>query len=300
MKALRVSAVLLLLLSPASIFAGPPLSHYTIFAEEKVFIGGGSFIQGLVGCSFVGTTASQRAVTLNAGADIQGDVRSSWHVQLNNGCFVYGTVTHPAGTTITMGNPAGVNSDVVGDPEPPSLPAPTLFASGGTSYTGLGNGATLVLAPGSYGDLQCGGGCTFTLSAGDYYFDSISTGNGLDLRIGLGGGQTNIYVTGRASFGSVDVFLINGGVPEDVYLESAWTGTGTLPAAFKAGGGSDWIGDVFAPNGDIHFGGGSCCSSFQGRFWSGKTVDIEHGVTGESPVPVQATSWGLLKGDYRD
>ena len=66
----------------------------------------------------------------------------------NNGASILGAAYHPSGTTISMGSGATVGSDVVADPELPSLPTPAVFASGGPSHTGLGSDATLTLAPG--------------------------------------------------------------------------------------------------------------------------------------------------------
>jgi hypothetical protein len=278
--------------------ADPALGDYLILAGGKVTVGGGSIAAGLVGSSFTGG-ASERAVTVAGAASVDGDVRSAHHVQLNNGAHVTGTVYHPAGTNISMGAGATVGADVVAPPNLPALPAPSVFASGGMSYTGLGNGVTLTLAPASYGDVILGGACTLNLSAGIYYFNTLRSGNGLDLNLNLGGGSIEIYVTTNAAFGSLDVFLTTGGTVDDIYLEAQGSGSATYNA-FSAAGGSDWMGTVFAPNGGIHFGGSSCCSTFQGHFWSGHHVDIEHGVSGAGP-PVAATPvpWTVLKSLYR-
>lgn len=278
--------------------AAPDLSEYTLLAGRRVIIGGGSFIHGLVGAGFTGA-ANQRAILLNAGADLDGDARSAWHVQLNNGCFIYGTVYHPAGTQIFMGNPAGFGAEVFADPELPTLPDPTPFTSGGQDYTGLGNGAVLTLAPGSYGRVALGGACTLNLVAGSYSFDELSAGNGLDLNIDLGGGEINIYVTGQASFGSVDIRLPSGGSADDVTLESHWVGTGALPFGFKAAAGSEWVGDVYTPTSGIHYGGSAGPTLFFGRFIAGHDVDIEHGVTNSPPVAVEPMTWGGIKNHFR-
>lgn len=291
-------AILLFSFLPAvAAHAGPPLSEYVLFAaRDFVKIGGGSLITGLVGSGFIGTQASERALILNAGADLNGDARCAWNVQLNNGCFITGSVYHPAGTTISMGNPAGVGADVVADPELPALPAATPFLSGGTDYTGLGNGVTLTLIPDSYGTVSLGGAVTVNLSAGDYYFDSFTTGNGAKLQIDLQGGQIRIFVTGQARFGSVDVLLLSGGDPDDIYLESHWVATGSQPYGFTATAGSDWIGNVFVPDAGIHFGGSAGPTTFAGQFLAGESVNIEHGVTNTILVtPVLSTTWGAIK-----
>lgn len=97
----------------------------------------------------------------------------------------------------------------------------------------------------------------------------------------------------------MDVLLTSGGDANDVYLETHASGAAGFNA-FEARGGSDWIGNVYAPSGDIHFGGGGFCSSFQGRFVSGKEVDLEHAITGTGPpVSVEPATWGQLKTLYR-
>jgi hypothetical protein len=283
--------------SAAQALAAPTLSEYTLLAGRKVIIGGGSLISGLVGAGFTGGQ-NERAILLNAGADLDGDARSAWHVQLNNGCFIFGRITHPVGTQIFLGNPAGFGDEVLADPELPALPSPTSFTSGGQSYTGQGNGFTLTLTPDSYGTVALGGGCTLNLQAGNYYFDGLSAGNGLRLNVNLNGGQTKIYVTGQASFGSVDTGLPTGGSSDDIYLESHWVGTGGEPFGFKATAGSEWVGDVYTPTSGIHFGGSAGPTVFFGRFVAGHDVDIEHGVTNAPPVPVEPTTWGGIKGMF--
>ncbi len=295
-----IAAALAAALSISSLEAlgAPDLSEYTLLAGGKVTIGGGSFIYGLVGAGFTGAQ-NERAILLNAGADLDGDARSAWHVQLNNGCFIFGTVYHPAGTQIFMGNPAGFGAEVIGDPELPPLPDPTPFTSGGQDYTNLGNGAVLTLPPDSYGRVALGGACTLNLEAGNYYFDELSAGNGLDLNIDLGGGQIKIFVTGQATFGSVDTRFLSGGSPSDVTLESHWVGTGSQPFGFKAAAGSQWVGDVYTPTSGIHYGGSAGPTIFFGRFVAGHDVDIEHGVTNSPPVAVEPTTWGGIKGYFR-
>ena len=293
------SAFLVVAVLGARVEAAPVLSDYVILAGEKVTVGGGSLVEGLVGTHYTNAVATQFAITVAGAAAVNGDVRSADNVQLNNGADITGNVIHPAGTTINMGAGATIGADVVADPELPALPAPSMFSSGGASHTGLGNGATLTLAPGSYQDVILGGACTLNLSSGTYYFNDLGAANGLDLVLDLAGGPIAIYVTTRAHFGSVDVFLPNGGGPADIYLEAQGSGTGTYNA-ISAGGGSDWVGTAFAPNGGIHFGGSSCCSTFQGHFWSGKHVDIEHGVNGNGPpVSVEQSDWSTYKSLYR-
>lgn len=278
--------------------AAPALNDYLILAGGKVTVGGGSVATGLVGSRYTGA-ANQFAVTVAGAASIQGECRSQHHIQLNNGAHITGNAIHPAGTNIHLGAGATVGANILADPELPPLPAPSVFGSGGPNHTGGGNGQNLTLAPGSYGDVALGGACTLNLSAGTYYFNSLHSGNGLDLRLDLQGSTIQIYVTTDAHFGSVDVFFTTLGDASKVYLEAQGSGTATY-SAFSAAGGSDWRGTVFAPNGGIHFGGSGCCSSFEGHFWSGRFVDLEHGLTGNGPpVAVAPVSWTAAKTLYR-
>jgi hypothetical protein len=257
-----------------------PLTDFTIFAVGNVKIGDGSHITGLVG--------SNTNVQLGGGSGVTGDTRSGDSVVLNNGAFVTGTITNPGTFTHAVSSTFGAHAMAM--PDLPSLPPATVFSSGGTSFS-LGNGANLTLTPGSYGSISLGGASKLNLQSGNYFFDSLSSGNGLDLKFNLSGGAIKLFVTGKANFGSVDVLLTNGGSASDIFLEAHGSGTNV----FKAGGGSDWLGTVFAPNGEIHFGGGGCCSSFHGDFWSGLDVNIEHAVTG-TPVPTPEPATLFLLG----
>ena len=295
-----VAACFLVLAAASSQAATVPLSNFVIFGAAKVTVGGSSLISGLVGSSLATSIPTALAVELMGAAEVNGDVRSAGNVTLNNGTRIVGTLYRAIGTTLHLGSPASVGAEVIGDPELPSLPTPTSSTSGGPSYTGLPNGTTLTLEPGSYGTVQLAGACTLNLSAGDYYFDLLTSGNGLNLNLDLGAGSIRIFVTGKADFGSVDVGLTNGGDASQIYLETHGSGAAGFNA-FEASGGSDWLGDVFAPYGDIHFGGSGCCSTFQGRFHSGAEVDIEHAVTGVGPpVAVAPATWGQVKSLYRD
>ena len=294
-----LASILLVIAFAPRVEAAPALADYVILAGDKVTVGGGSIVEGLVGTHYTNPVVTQFAITVAGAAIVNGDVRSADNVRLNNGADITGDVIHPSGTTISMGAGATIGADVVTDPELPALPTPTVFSSGGASHTGLGNGVTLTLAPGSYQDVVLGGACTLNLSSGTYYFNELGSANGLDLVLDLSGGPIAIYVTTQAHFGSLDVFLPQGGGPDDIYLEAHGSGTATFNAV-TAGGGSDWLGTAYAPYGGIHFGGSSCCSTFQGHFWSGTHVDIEHGVNGNGPpVAAQPSNWSSVKSLYR-
>lgn len=276
----RVLAPLLgacLALAAPAAAAGPLLAEYTIFGENGVVIGFDSDIVGLVGARNEDPVTGD-AVRLQGKSTVDGDVRSGGDVNLQNQASVSGAVIHPAGTTLTLNNGSSVGTNVIGDPMLPTLPPNTVFAcpTGGADVSG-GNGQAQVLTPGSYGDLSFGGTFSLTLDgAGNYFFDSITAGNGSTLTVTQPG--TKVYVCGPVRFGSVNVTLqTQGQSPCDFYLETKAAGDN----AVQLGGNSNWIGDVFAPNGEIHIGSGGSVGSFIGRFFS-NAVDIEHSIQGGS------------------
>ena len=284
------------LAAATALAAGPPITDYIVYGENGVKIGAGSGVTGLTGAR--NNFYQGNAVFLNGGASVQGDVRSGGNVGLGNGASITGNVYHPVGTTVTVPPTSSIGADVPGDPQLPTLPAASLLLTcptGGTSYSGA-NSQSLSLSNASpIGDVTYGAGFTLTLtSSGNYFFNSISTANGA--KIVVQAPPVHIYVCQGAIFGSVET-LPNSLNSTDVSLEAQGTGT-----AFRGTGGSNWIGDVFTPNGSIHFGGSGCCTFFNGRFWAGQQVDIEHGVTGTftnccSPLPRPNKESTILHGD---
>ena len=278
--------------------AGPPIDDYIVYGENGVKIGVGSTVVGLTGARNNYFPFQNSAVRLNGTGSVQGDVRSGGNVTLGNGGSITGTVYHPATAVLNKPPTATVGAEVIGYPELPTLPAPTPYACGGQSFSGA-NSQSLSLTntpTNSYGDLTFGAGFTLTLvNSGDYFINSITTANGA--KIVVASPPVRLYVCGAASFGSVEVLpaSLNS---TDLRLEVHAVGDN----AFKGTGGSNWIGDVFAPFGTIHFGGSGCCTFFNGRFWAGQQVDIEHGVLGTftnccSPLPRPNKEATILHGD---
>ena len=307
------ASVFALSMIPLAASAGPPLSHYAIFAAtDRVKIGAGShvaFLPGaptpIVGTGYKGTI--NPGVFLNGGALIQGDVRSASDVSLANGCAITGTVYHPAGTTVSLGSGSTTAGQLIGNPELPVLPAASPCASGGTNHT-IANGQSLTLAPGSYGSIQLGGACHLSLSSGAYYLTKLTSGNGLRLNVDLSGGPLSVYVCGVSGegytdFGSVTTSIVAG--PSDPNTASQMIkfepqGASATGWSFEASGSSKWLGTVFSPNGSIHFGGGGCCSSWTGQFLAQGQVNLEHAVTGSLPTEIsRIATWGRVKSMYR-
>jgi hypothetical protein len=284
--------------SSLAMAAGPPITDYTVYGLNGVKIGAGSVVAGLTGAQNNG--ANGAAIKMNGGSSVVGDVRSGDDVSLANVVTITGTLFRATGTNLAEGSGTTIGGgDVVGDapaqlvfPSPSAFPCPSF----GPNFN-FANSATLTIGPGTYGDLSAGGLFTLNLSAGNYFFNSISTGNGATINVTSA--PVHVFVCGSATFGSAEM-LPTSLTSNDVSFEVQAVGAG----AFRASGSSRWIGDVFAPNGEIGFGGSGCCSSFLGHLWAGANVDIQHGVSGSSsgflpppPPPLPPKDSTILHGN---
>ena len=262
---------------------GASITDFFIYGGQSVQLGVGSTVTGLVGS---GGTVVGVAALVGGTSGVYGDVRSGANVQLNNFSFVTGTVTNPG--LYTKAASATVGAHVTAMPDLPTLPAATSFSAGGAAQT-IGNGGTLTLAPGSYGNISLGSNTKLNLSAGDYFFNALTAGNALALNLNLVGGDVRVFVVGAIHLGSVDV-VPTGGTASDIYFETQYTGAN----AFLASGQVDWLGTIFAPNGEIHLGSGGTTGTFQGNLWAGTSVTIEHGMVGTAPLPVPEPATATL------
>ena len=253
-----------------------PITNYAIYGATGVQIGVGSHVTGLVG---TGTGAvSVGDASLNGTSGITGDLRAGDGVSLANNVTITGTVTNPG--SYTTGSGTTVGAHVVAMPPLPTLPAATVYVAGVTNQNAA-NGATMNLAPGSWNDITLGGSCVLNLPAGTYFLHSLTAGNGLDLNVNVSGGPVTVYVVDDVSIGSTcDVVITGGGVG----LFNVETHSTSLNA-FRAGGGVNWRGNIFTPNGGIHLGAGSGTGGWIGYLWAGTVVDIEHGLDGSVPAP---------------
>jgi hypothetical protein len=299
--------VLTATLALAGIAATPahalPIDQFILYGADGVFIGAGSRVTGAVGAESNGNPGSPAtAIKLNGGAQIAGDAHTLGNTNLQNNAHITGDVYHLTTGAIQMGAGSTVGGDQVGDVAfvgLPGLPAASQFncPTGGANLSGA-NGKSLSLSAGSYGTIQYGSGFALTLTnSGTYVFDSLKTANGAQLTVLQP--PVQIFVCDSAQFGSVDVAFPNTPSPTNADLALEVHGTGAN--AVQMGGGSNWTGDIFAPLGEIHFGGGGCCSSFLGRFWANQ-IDLEHSVTGtfvdvkEQPTPKLTKDATLLHG----
>ncbi|HET9430717.1 MAG TPA: hypothetical protein VFO70_06050, partial [Chitinophagaceae bacterium] len=219
-------------------------------------------------------------VTLSGNIDVNGDI-------LVGGGTVSGIVTHPFGTTYTGPVPG---AEVIGTPnlvEMPALPAITTFpAAGSTNFT-----TTADIFPGAYNNITLSGNKTITLKGpGIYIFDTISlTGNSNKLIFDFQNntsGNYYLYIHGDADFGKLNASISNGGSPSRIYTEIHGSGMATsiptysfIIANGSSGGGSKWLGTVWAPYAGINIGSGTGSSNLTGALYSGTQVHVQSGVT---------------------
>jgi hypothetical protein len=277
----------LVLASPAGA-AGPPLSSYVVYGENGVVVGNGSTVIGLVGAknAVPGTTT---ALTLQGLAkiiddpvhNVLGDARSGGNVRMLNNTMIQHQLIRAPGTTLSKSSSAVLGADVVADPGLPSaLPPPTPIPGGcptaGANQSGANN-ETRTLAPGTYGAFNFGSGFTLNLTApGNYFFTSIHAGNGGVMNATPG---VKIYTCGEFSWGGLKVFPVTL-QQNDVSVEAQ---SNDDHNAFRIGGGVQWVGNVYTPNGGIHLGSGGTTGTVLGRLVAGQQVDLEHSLVVQGP-----------------
>lgn len=300
----KILLSVLVLLLPAFACAGP-IDAYSMFGGNHTQLGNGVTINsGYVGSNgnvdldgsthlksnvyaggnitlgnstvVDGDATARGKVTLNGGATVAGNVdagqASGLAVTLGSTASVGGTITRNAGTTINTGGGATFGTSATGTPDAftnVTLPAPTAFGAGGNSFS-TGNNQPLTLAAGSYHNLNLGASNTLNLSAGNYYFDSLTTGGSNIFRFDLSAGAISLFFTGNVHIGnSLDVMLI-GGDASDIYAETKgdWTQDGS----------GEWFGTIFGSgaNSDLSFGHDS---TLTGAFIATHNLSIDGGST---------------------
>jgi len=164
---------------------------------------------------------------------------------IHSGTTFYGT----AGVTVGRvdPDPLGVNSGGEYDPF-------TYATSNDNASAGVG---TTISTKGS-----------ITLTAGDYYFTSITLKNGADLTIDTSAGPVNIFLTGGIDFKNGSTIDVTGS-PTDFSIYS----NSTSKIDFKHS--SEFEGFVYAPFADIDI---KNSASVYGAIW-GSSVDIKNSGT---------------------
>jgi hypothetical protein len=175
------------------------------------------------------------------------------------------------------------------------MPAEKSFpAAGATNITGnqilTPNAVTGVVAS---GNVIYSGNKTLTLNGpGIYVFNSFQwTGNSNKLVLDFKGSITGIfyiYVWGNTDFGKLNASVANGNstTASRIFLETHGDGLGTsipgnsfIVANGSSGGGSKWMGSVYASRSGINIGSGTGSSSLTGTFLSPTQITLQSGVT---------------------
>lgn len=224
-------------------------------------IGGNAYANGNI--TFSGT-----ASTIAKSAYSGGTITLSWASKIAN--------TAVAATAVNVVSGSSVGTALVSSSYPPNIkpiaptscttvtaPTPATF-SAGTKNVSVAWGATTYntsnpLAPGSYKNLTLSGSSPLTLTAGTYYFNSISLGYGSTLNLDLSGGDITIFVVG-----AVDLNMTSGiNVSTD---GSTWQGMTSVDKAYaarvyleahdaiKLEWATNWYGTLFSTK-SITFGG---------------------------------------------
>jgi hypothetical protein len=298
--AIVVTALLASVIWAATAAAATTYSDYVVFGTHGVMIGGGSQVVGMVGARFnnddngnvppppVYPQQPDPALNMAGGSKILGtanigeagssaDVSAANGVtitqlyyvdQFNSGSGFTGTATQqPGGTDLPVGTLLGESVWPGG--------FGTGCPTGGTDYTSLGNGFDLTLTPGSYGEIQGGGGPGTNLifdGAGDYYIDRLQAANGLQFVLTEPG--VRLFVCEEIKTGSGIDVLPTTLLPADFIVEVYGLGIAAGTNAFASGGGN-WIGNLLVPTRGVHYGNGTESGTWKGYMWADH-IDIEH------------------------
>lgn len=234
---------------------------------------------------------------------VNGNVHANGSVYVNgtvNGNVTYlgvsnvgtfGKITGTRTVAATVVNPAAY--------VPITTPAATAFTSGGANIT-QGNTLATTLQPGSYGSVNIPTFGNLHLTAGDYFFDSVTfNGNAIYINNLTEENRLRIFVTGDVYQTTFSTVYVNGvaftgaanSLADNVLLETHGKYFQTPPGL----GSVDFFGTIFAPFGDITIGN---YSDLKGALVAGGQVKIGVGfnmpfAAASVPVPEPA-SLGVL------
>ncbi|WP_426171362.1 DUF7305 domain-containing protein [Pseudoduganella sp. R-34] len=230
----------------------------TLFAGNNVTLEQGSKVTGDVG--------AKGNVTVKYGSQVTGNVAAGRNITLEQNSQIKGNAT--AGNQVEVKYQANVTGNVSGKTNSPTLntlPPATDFKSGGNAY-GLKSGATAVLAGGQYGNVNLEYDSTLKLTAGTYYFDSLTVGAESAFIFDLSGGAIKLFIKNHVNIGSNFDFEMLNGTANDIYTET--TGNWTQ------GAWGEWFGTLFASgaNSNMHFNQGN---KLGGIFMAGKNIQLD-------------------------
>jgi hypothetical protein len=251
-----------------------------LFPSSSAFVGGVSSGGNAVVSSVSGNVVAAGNVTVETFGEISGNVIAGNNLILQGSNKVLGTAAGNNGVTVQnfselnavrygntfsqgVGNTIGsvTQGSTAATPtvvQPVNIPHASSYVGGGANQS-LALFEDRTLAPGHYGALSFTGSNELFLSAGNYYFDSVtSLGSFTTIHYNLSGGPINVFVTGDIQLLSIDI-TVNGlnsnnwvtSLARNVYWESHGN---VIFDNVVPSNGSEFFGTIFTPNGDITTG----------------------------------------------
>ncbi|WP_426342494.1 DUF7305 domain-containing protein [Pseudoduganella sp. S-14] len=252
-------------LAAAAILATPLFANatpFTLFAGGNVDLEQGTQVAGDIG--------AKGNVNAKYGSQVAGNVTAGRNVTLEQNSRIKGNAT--AGNRVDVKYLAEVTGKVAGKTNSPSLstlPAATEFTANGASY-GIKSGKTGDLVHGEYGKVNLEYDSTLKLTAGSYYFDSLTVGSESKFIFDLSGGEIKLFIKGNVNIGSGFDFEMLNGSANDIYTETRgnWT----------QGMSGEWFGTLFASGAgsNMHFNQGN---KLGGIFMAGKNIQLDLNTT---------------------
>jgi len=287
-------------------------NNCNIYSADKIILTNSNVASGKIAAAanFPNSPLSTGTIlSIGSSTSISGDIDVYGNVVIGGGT-VSGRVTLPSPsaannfTNYTYSGPAPAGGVVYGNPTLPVLPvmpAAAAIPAPPAGYVVQNITNTKTIQPGWYGDVTFGGNKTLTLdSAGIYVFNSFHwSGNSNKLVFNFkNGGNYVIYVREDADFGKLNASMAAIGNAAKISMEVQGTGSTSsiannsfVIANGSSGGGSKWVGSVYAPNGGINIGSGTGSSTLTGTFASKYSISIQSGVNIIYSAPCPTSSF---------
>jgi len=236
--------------------------HATIQAAGSFIVEDNAQVKQATGWAGVFNSGSG-ATMINAGAKT-GNIISTGFVALTSGATVNGSilsggsVSVPSGATVT-GTQTSLPGQVVLGPLPT---LPTFPATTGSDLT-IPSGTTTPLTPASRPAVTVKNGGTLVLSAGDYYFRSLTIESGASVRAVTG---TKVYVKDQLAL-NAPVRDSGGSALQPIFLGFAASTSLSIPVRFD--------GTLVAPNASVIMSN-PVKAAFTGAFYAG-SIDLMPG-----------------------
>lgn len=282
--------------SSSALFNGAVGSHHLVSSTGPVTINSNIYSGGRVvlansntvnaNISAANGSGAANTVQIGSNAQINGNMEVVGHTTVVSGT-VNGTVNYLDGGSYTGPDPrGGAFEKIFLPPQLPTLPKPADM---------WGSGSRDVLAGGSidtgvYRDMKLNGGQVLRFSRpGRYVFRSIGNSGNVNRFVfdfkENPSGVFLIYVQDNANVAKLNVELVNGGSPGQVYAETQGRGAGlggyawVMSNGASGGNRSQWLGTIYAPYAGIRIGSGTSDAKVSGALWSATQVLVESGVS---------------------